>query len=510
MTSSLPLCRARIGAARLVIREVAEDSPARKITMTLQTHALCEVFKRQEMQSHLSTQDKATLCDMLVRTLEGECLKQALEALQGNDGRRRQRRPNQMCQYFVKYISSQEWKRMEQNCSDTGIVLDILLGALIGRMNFINPTEGAKKLVASVVMFITWYGSGKETARLTPSQKIKLLAYVKRTWKARSRLALKTRKIPDSEYMLELPEDPNELLNGEFANMYHKLKIEGCWCACPINMVHVYNLDNSYGCRTGLGSYLSFADSMEARNMLGMHQPMLTAGPAMMHIEQETGDEGLQIQFLNKPKRALSDQHPDWQLKRPRSVFDFSTPALEASPQRSEEASTPATSASRDDVVIHTSPQTSQAASAPDTSVSNSIVLAQPSPARLSNHGDVLLDAMLAKSKVGKRKPNGVHRLELDVKDKGLSGSLKEDEKAVPALAPACAEKPVLPAADLAGAQNCAKASYSQEASRSRFQARSGLKGAGQNKAFKYGAGTAYDLEGARAAAKKWVDDLKS
>ena len=304
-------CRSRIGAARLVLEEVV-GTPMFDTASGLQLNALVTVLNRANIQKSLGPQEKACLTAMIVQSpFSNKHKEQALLSLQNGTDVQPTRRKQQNHLNFVNYLCSFEWSQIQANAYDANVVVQILLEVLVGRLNCINPSESLKKLVASIALYVGTHGRDLECLDVNEATKIKMLKYVKTCWKARTK---RHAPIPPADYMLELPENPEDLLSGDFSHLYSRIKIPGCWQACKFNMMEIYFLDNSFGCRTGTGT---------SSEIMSRFMDIQTRMLKSIKSAREDSDDVVPIQYLAKPNRSQLALPRDTELRRARSVFDF-------------------------------------------------------------------------------------------------------------------------------------------------------------------------------------------
>ena len=545
MTDAYVACRSRIGAARLVLEALPEGSPELQSLSALQTNALATLLRRDQTQAFLSKDQKASLSAMLVKIKWApEHLALCLAALQGKDSVCSNRRAQQDFVAFLNYVSLYEWKHVEKSCHDFQIVCQILLEVLVDRLNCINPTEATKKFLATTLTYIENQSQG---ASADYGQKGSMLEYVKKVYRTRTKRAHRIGlHVAPKDYIIHLPENPEDLLLGEFSHLYAKFKIDGCWTPCPLRMLEVHCLDASYGCR---GIPRASSGGADLVNQIGTMLKAIQQGKS----DGGAGDE-VPIRLCTKKRFALPP--PGLELKRSKSnIFDrfeggSSISSLidsDESPQK-DSLDHPCDDMSSALVPCETprTPSTSGASLAlrnsaalgmlPPTQPLGRLLVGQigePSDAESPrSRGDELLDAMLAKQKeaaafrrielrkekailAAKKELDSDKRREMGVASKvveaaAVAGGVSEviEVTAATAVAGGTSEASVAGAKDVEKKKRIDGPTIHHERSRTQFQCRTGFKGKGQNHAKKYGEGCAYaTMEEAREAAQKWLNE---
>lgn len=257
----------------------------------LQVLAVVAVLDRKLVQDALTPEKKATLSQMLAKVpWMPTHLSKALAALQGKNAVKT-RRAQQNFIHFTNYISANEWKHLWNHRNELDAMIPFLLEILGGRLKCMNPTENTKKLVASIALYLM---SLEET--ITMDAKQNALTFVKKNHLARQK---KTRKdnqdVAPSDYIVELPYNPDEILNGSFSHLYSEFKVEGCFMKSPLSSVELNFVDNSYCCRGG-NNAASLSPFMQ--KMISMQSTMMRSlKNGQMQGNDSQDDGGLNLRL---------------------------------------------------------------------------------------------------------------------------------------------------------------------------------------------------------------------
>ena len=166
------------------------------------------------------------------------------------------RRKNQDFMHWVYYLSKEDWKDVAKalrvSTADQMVrtMLQKMLDVVLWRYGCINPTEGTKKLMASVIYFILEQFYDDQFDQSVPICPDHVLSVVKDTWKPQVVKRLKhVGDVPVDEYIIKLPFNPLDLLN-DHPSVLEKNRHFG-FAPCPLDMQRVAYIDRSFGCRGG-------------------------------------------------------------------------------------------------------------------------------------------------------------------------------------------------------------------------------------------------------------------
>ena len=145
--------RSALGAVRMALDNVTVGSQAHATLSLLQAKAAVQALSR--CQAGLTADQKASLSTMLlVVKWVPDHLQSCLAALSGDDAMGVRRRDGQNFIAFIHYISLSEWKALQKYAFDVRMCVQVIAKVLTSRLLCINPSEGTKKFIATVVLFI--------------------------------------------------------------------------------------------------------------------------------------------------------------------------------------------------------------------------------------------------------------------------------------------------------------------------------------------------------------------
>ena len=146
-------------------------------------------------------------------------------------------------------------------------------------------------------------------------------------------------EIAPADYMLEIPANPEEMLQGAYAHLYQKLKCKGCWLPCPLPMLEVDLMNSSYKCRGGgQGHCMDKLFQMQSKllQLESLDECNITFLNGQKKRPLGLEDNASSMGMFDKKKRALEDQ-PLSSLRRPATLFDIDSPCCQIETQYSED-----------------------------------------------------------------------------------------------------------------------------------------------------------------------------
>ena len=512
-------CSARVGAARLVLAKLSPDSPAHKACSSVQKDALQELLETKECRDGLSCEQRASLQDLIMAApYVDDDKSQCLISLAGGQSRK-PRTKQQDATHCLEYLSGKEWEL----CPRLGQlgVLQLLFDVLVSRMQCFNPTEPTLKWVASSVIVITT--PKDELALLTEDQKKQMQNGVRRKLKQFQ----KQNTEKPIEQCVFFPSDPHALEQKHPALFAHiKAHIGGSFTANQVCTSSLLQLDQSYQCRGG----------GQASRQVAIEQKTPDAMMAMMAMmnmifQKQRGDShdeeaGLRLQFPNGRKRCLmalegSADPGGSELRRARTLESLGDSA--ASKKADDEVV--AAKKKADDE----GPQPSQNSQPSQSSIAQHLQIIAPraqlkaitdrtEPEKAPSKAASLLDALVARdaerAQVSKDKAAAKKAAAKLEKENAKPAKLEKENAKHAKLDKENAktgklEKENAKPGKVTDVKN-SKPSMSHEVSRTQYLVRTGVKGAGQSSAFKYGEEAGRSQQKAKAAADKKLRELES
>ena len=244
MVDSFAMCRARIQCAGVAVSNLDRDSKQHELLSGVQMKALRHLMRQRTIQETLTIEEKAILSAQMSKVPWAKDHLEQLLAVVDDVRGLTNRRGMQNFESFPKYLSTFDWDIVFKNEKDSELVCDILINVLTSRFNCVNPSEGTKKLVASIALHLLSKFQGVK------GFKAKLLNHVRKHYEVRKKkIQRQGFVVAPSDYLTELPLDPEQLLRGSFAHLYDQFKVDGCWNPCPLPLNEVQVLGDSYNCR---------------------------------------------------------------------------------------------------------------------------------------------------------------------------------------------------------------------------------------------------------------------
>ena len=184
--------RARIGATRLLLAGMSEDSERKRLASQVQCDALLAVLRPRKDWASLSDEQRAHLVEMACASgFHEDDQARALKALAGiKSGPNR--RKQQDATFHAAYISEPEWDGLGKATSDEGkatsdlLIAQALLDAVVSRMGVVNPTEPTLKALASNALVLA-HGDG--IGLLTYEDKMSMMIWIRKRLKAMVRIS---------------------------------------------------------------------------------------------------------------------------------------------------------------------------------------------------------------------------------------------------------------------------------------------------------------------------------
>ena len=531
-------CSARVGAARLVLAKLSPDSPAHKACSSVQKDALQELLETKECRDGLSCEQRASLQDLIMAApYVDDDKSQCLISLAGGQSRK-PRTKQQDATHCLEYLSEKEW----QLCPRLGQlgVLQLLFDVLVSRMQCFNPTEPTLKWVASSVIVITT--PKDELALVTEDQKKQMQNGVRRKLKQFQ----KQNTEKPIEQCLFFPSDPHALEQKHPALFAHiKAHIGGSFTANQVCTSSLLQLDQSYQCRGGGQASSKVAIEQKPPDAMMAMMAMMS-----MLFQKQRGDShdeegGLRLQFPNGRKRCLmalegSANPGESELRRARTLESLGDSAaskkaddevVAAKKKADDEA---AAKKKADDEAAakkkadDESPQPSQNSQPSQSSIAQHLQITAPraqlkaitdrtEPEKAPSKAASLLDALVARdaerAQVSKDKAAAKKAAAKLEKENAKPAKLEKENAKHAKLDKENAktgklEKENAKPGKVTDVKN-SKPSMSHEVSRTQYLVRTGVKGAGQSSAFKYGE-EAGSQQKAKAAADKKLSELES
>ena len=196
---------------------------------------------------------------------------------------------------FPAYLSRKEWDELSRYSADWRAVCNIFVRVLLERLLCINPSEPTKKKVTAFALYMTLHHVQQEMGSFAFEEfKTTLKEYVVNQFKGKR----KGKKdagwnVATKDFIKQLPENPEDLREGDYDHLYDKFKIEGCFVTCPVPQTDIQVVDDSLKCR-GNGSANPGQDMFT--KLLGMQRQV-------MHCLADKSSEDSQdcpIQLLGK------------------------------------------------------------------------------------------------------------------------------------------------------------------------------------------------------------------
>lgn len=549
-------CRARIGAARLLLEPLSGQ--LRDSNSGIQRMAIVALIS--EKGRFVSLEQSCTLSDQLMRCNFCDSDKTLiLEALRDRSSTTTGRRKQQNGMAFLSYLNAPEWASLDKKKLDKDFrgVASVFVDAMVNRMHCVNPTEPTIKFVASATLVVCEDVDVLNTIAM--DAKIALKKFVRQRFDFHYKVYMKRWKSNTGvEYCADYPDDPNAL--GESYPELHKFimrSLGGTLVPNQLDSLSLTLVDDSHQCRGGSKSMAivpaqsspmanmnmpqQFMNClMQFMNNQGQTQPRQPRQDDLLHNLIVGGGSrkrsAAMLRFLADSNLEDDDAPPPPPAKRNQSLLDRSRtfedpggahmPGEPISPKQKVEANV-ALEPQQD--------QDRQEASTPPLKVhphTPPVVDSQVAPsskdsgdgAKESKKANTLLDAMLQRDQERAAASAAASKMKRanDKEEKRLAAQgadvtpAKLPAKVAPGKKGGAPMKvaPTTVATPVKSGSKVNKASFSHEASRNQYLCRTGASGPGQSFAIKYGiakSGKDYNKTNkqAHAEATAWLKTQK-